>query len=145
MGDSELEVLYLSPFVNNSGYQAIRRESCEQSIECPLLLGDLFFFGGGGDLFPFHDWHKKRITQSNSKVNINLRKISVVPWGGNEKSNVTQVTPKKALIGGVVRTGSQLPRSVEVVWKHTITFTLPTKTSLGYGFSRKRHERLRKL
>ena len=26
MGDSELEVLYLSPFVNNSGYQAIRRE-----------------------------------------------------------------------------------------------------------------------
>ena len=104
-----------------------------------------FFLEAGGDLFPFHDWHRKRITQSNSKVNINLRKISVVPWGGNEKSNVTQVTPKKALIGGVVRTGSQLPRSVEVVWKHTITFTLRTKTSLGYGFSRKRHERLRKL
>ena len=44
-------------------------------------------------------------------------------WSGNEKSNVTRVTPKKALIGGVVRTGSQLPRSMEVVWKHTITFT----------------------
>ena len=31
MGDSELEVLYLSPFVNSSGYQGIRREreSCE--------------------------------------------------------------------------------------------------------------------
>ena len=29
MGDSELEVLYLSPFLNNSGYQGIRRESCE--------------------------------------------------------------------------------------------------------------------
>ena len=29
MADSELEVLYLSPFVNKSGYQAIRRESFE--------------------------------------------------------------------------------------------------------------------
>ena len=26
MGDSELKPLYLSPFVNNSGYQGIRRE-----------------------------------------------------------------------------------------------------------------------
>ena len=51
------------------------------------------------------------------------------PCGGKEKSNLTQVIPKKALIGGVVRTGSQLPRSMEVVWKHTITFILRTKTS----------------
>ena len=27
MGDSELEVLYLSSFVNNSGYQGIMKES----------------------------------------------------------------------------------------------------------------------
>ena len=105
-------------------------------------MGDLFFGGlrGAGGSVSF-----SRLAQKEDCLKQVQSKYQLFPWGGNEKSNVTQVTPKKALIGGVVRTGSQLPRSVEVVWKHTITFTLPTKTSLGYGFSRKRHERLRKL
>ena len=41
MGDSELEPLYLSPFVKNSGYQGIRSEST-------LYFWVIFFFGGGG-------------------------------------------------------------------------------------------------
>ena len=57
-------------------------------------------------------------------------KYQLFSWCGNKESNMTQVTPKKALIRGVVRTGSPLPRSMEVVWKHTITFTLKTEVSL---------------
>ena len=104
-------------------------------------MGDLFFGGGRGREGSVSF---SRLAQKEDYLKQVQSKYQLFPWGGNEKSNVTQVTPKKALIGGVVRTGSQLPRSVEVVWKHTITFTLRTKTSLGYGFSRKRHERLRK-
>ena len=48
MGDSELKPLYLFPFVKNSGYQGIRREST-------LYFWVIFFWGVGADLFPFHD------------------------------------------------------------------------------------------
>lgn len=98
-----------------------------------------FFRGVGGGFVSF-----SRLAQKEDYLKQVQSKYQLFSWGGDEKSNVTQVTPKKALIGGVVRTGSQLPRSMEVAWKHTITFILQTKTSRGYGFSRKRHERFRK-
>ena len=46
MGDSELEVLYLSPFVNNSGYQAIRRERAVNSLSSALYLWVISFLVG---------------------------------------------------------------------------------------------------
>ena len=95
-----------------------------------LLLGDLIFFGGG-DLFLFLTNSTKRellkITPKKISVYVKYQLFSL---GGNKESNMTQVTPRKALIRGVVRTGSPLPRSMEVVWKHTITFTLQAEVSL---------------
>ena len=76
------------------------------------------------------------ISTKRELLKITPKKISVYvkyqlfSCGGNKESNMTQVTPKKALIRGVVRTGSPLPRSMEVVWKHTITFTLQAEVSL---------------
>ena len=56
------------------------------------------------------------------------------PCGGKEKSNVTQVIPKKALIGGVVRTGSQLPRSMEVVGNTPLHLSCEQRLLDGIAF-----------
>ena len=72
MGDSELEPLYLSPFVNNSGYQGIRRERerAVDSLSSALYLWVIYFLvggGGGGVCFLFTISTKRGLLKTTPK------------------------------------------------------------------------------
>ena len=68
MGDSELEPLYLSPFVNNSGYQGIRRERAVNSLSIALYFWVIyFFFEGGGICFLFVISTKRELLKTTPK------------------------------------------------------------------------------
>ena len=72
MGDSELEPLYLSPFVNNSGYQGIRRERerAVNSLSSALYLWVIYFLvggGGGGICFLFTISTKRGLLKTSPK------------------------------------------------------------------------------
>ena len=76
MGDSELKPLYLSPFVNNSGYQGIRREREREreravnSLSSALYLWVIYFLvggGGGGICFLFTISTKRGLLKTTPK------------------------------------------------------------------------------
>ena len=72
MGDSELQPLYLSPFVNNSGYQGIRRERerAVNSLSSALYLWVIYFLvggGGGGICFLFTISTKRGLLKTSPK------------------------------------------------------------------------------
>ena len=68
MGDSELEPLYLSPFVNNSGYQGIRRERAVNSLSSALNFWVIYFFWrGGGICFLFVISTKRELLKTTPK------------------------------------------------------------------------------
>ena len=72
MGDSELKPLYLSPFVNNSGYQGIRRERerAVNSLSSALYLWVIYFLvggGGGGICFLFTISTKRGLLKTSPK------------------------------------------------------------------------------
>ena len=72
MGDSELKPLYLSPFVNNSGYQGIRRERerAVNSLSSALYLWVIYFLvggGGGGICFLFTISTKRGLLKTTPK------------------------------------------------------------------------------
>ena len=61
-----------------------------------LLLGELNFFFGGGDLFLFLTISTKRelLKITPKKISVYV-KYQLFSWGGNKESNMTQVTPRK--------------------------------------------------
>ena len=79
MGDSELEPLYLSPFVNNSGYQVIRRERAVNSLSSALYFWMIYFFWGGGGFVSFsrlaqkEDYSKQLQSKYQFTQNVSLR------------------------------------------------------------------------